>query len=120
MLLFLHPGRSEKRSIDRSIGLAKDVVDDAGGGSGRRLNATVKNDGTLPRERTRAFIVRDSNSPVPWSISPLVCPFSFLFLFSALPYTGREHSALRREFIEFLSVLTRVHPNVRGRSINLI
>lgn len=60
-------GRSEKRSI----GLDKDATRRdaaprrAAPSSTKRkrlkLKATVKNDGTLPREKTRAFIVRDSS-----------------------------------------------------------
>ena len=89
-------GRSEKRSI----GLDKDATRRdatprraaprrAAPSSTKtkrlKLKATVKNDGTLPREKTRAFIVGDSNGSLgPFHVS--LFPFYFVPL---LPFSMR-------------------------------
>lgn len=79
MLLFLH--RDDPRN-DRSVWtkMRRDATPRRAAPSSTKrkrlkLKATVKNDGTLPREKTRAFIVRDS----------LVHFTSLLFLFISCP-----------------------------------
>ena len=75
------------RSIDRpgQRRRRRAVVDEHEEEGGReRLKATVKNDGTLPRERTRAFIVHDSNSRSLGRFHHSLAPF-FLLLFIFSP-----------------------------------
>ena len=143
MLLFLHPGRSERRSIDRSA-WSKTTTPRrrrrarGGGGGGEGEVEGDCQEWRHPPERADARIYCSRlELSVPWSISPLACSFFFIIIYFLPPlhscssYTRHSVSQSRQNTLHTFMIHrvpfcfdvracpSRTSRTFAGRSINL-